>query len=198
MATLPIKVLQDEQKEPFIPFTQINGVYVDEQTTLQDLLNEKLEATDIKAGTNISVSTSGNEVTINATVPTPASLIDSLNTQTAGQGALDAHQGYVLKGMIPSVIDDVTSQSTTAALSANQGYLLKQSIDGKVSDKNFVFNQTDVASDTWVITHNLNKYPSVTVLDSSKNEVVGEVTYTNENQLTIKFSGAFKGSATLN
>ena len=198
MATYPVKLLRDELNEPFIPFTQIKGVYVDTQTTLEDLLNEKLEASDIKAGTNISVSTSGNEVTINATVPSPTSLIDSLNTQTAGQGALDAHQGYVLKGMIPSVIDDVTSQSTTAALSANQGYLLKQSIDGKVSDKNFVFNQTDVASDTWVITHNLNKYPSVTVLDSSKNEVVGEVTYTNENQLTIKFSGAFKGSATLN
>lgn len=198
MTSLPIKILKDEQKEPFIPFTHIDAVYKDSQTTLQDVLDTKLEVSDIQAGANITITTSGNEVTINATGGSQVTLIDDLNTTTAGQGALDAHQGYVLKGMIPSVIDDVTSQSTTAALSANQGYLLKQSIDGKVSDKNFVFNQTDVASDTWVITHNLNKYPSVTVLDSSKNEVVGEVTYTNENQLTIKFSGAFKGSATLN
>lgn len=53
-------------------------------------------------------------------------------------------------------------------------------------------------SDTWVITHNLGRYPSVTVVDSAGTVVVGEVTYDSENQVTITFVGAFSGYALLN
>lgn len=197
MANLPVKILKDEQKEPFVPYTHVDGVYVDTQTTLRNVLDTKLEANDIKAGSNITINKSGNEVTINASTPPPQiDLIDNLDTTTAGQGALDAHQGYVLKGMIPSVIDDVTSTSSTAALSANQGYVLNSLINQK-QDKNFYFTQT-TASDTWVIQHNLGKYPSATVIDSAGTEVVGDIAYDSLNQITITFSGAFKGSATLN
>lgn len=196
MATLPIKILKDEQKQPFIPFTNIDGVYIDSETTLREVLAAKLEADDIKAGDNITLVKDGNEITINASGGSQVNLIDNLNTTTSGQGALDAHQGNVLKGMIPNVVDDVTSTSTTAALSANQGYVLNNLINEK-QDKNFYFTQT-TASDTWVITHNLNKYPSATVIDSAGTEVVGNITYNSLNQITITFSGAFKGSATLN
>lgn len=196
MATLPIKILKDEQKQPFIPFTNIDGVYIDSETTLREVLAAKLEADDIKAGDNITLVKDGNEITINASGGSQVNLIDNLNTTTSGQGALDARQGNVLKGMIPNVVDDVTSTSATAALSANQGYVLNNLINEK-QDKNFYFTQT-TASDTWVITHNLNKYPSATVIDSAGTEVVGNITYNSLNQITITFSGAFKGSATLN
>lgn len=66
-----------------------------------------------------------------------------------------------------------------------------------VEDKNYVHNQT-TASDTWIIVHNLNKLPSVNVIDSAEEEVVGEITYDNINQLTIRFTAPFKGKATLN
>lgn len=68
---------------------------------------------------------------------------------------------------------------------------------GIVNDKTYFHNQT-VASDTWVIIHNLNKYPSVTVLNSANEEVIGDIVYDNANQVTISFIGAFKGKATLN
>lgn len=197
MATLPVKILKDEQKQPFIPFTNIDGVYIDSETTLREVLEAKLEANDIKAGDNITLVKNGNEITINASGGgSEVTLIDNLNTTTPGQGALDARQGNVLKGMIPNVVDDVTSTSTTAALSANQGYILNNLINEK-QDKNFYFTQT-TASNTWVITHNLNKYPSATIIDSAGTEVVGNITYNSLNQITITFSGAFKGSATLN
>lgn len=197
MATLPVKILKDEQKQPFIPFTNIDGVYIDSETTLREVLEAKLEAKDIKAGDNITLEKNGNEITINASGGgSEVTLIDNLNTTTPGQGALDARQGNVLKGMIPNVVDDVTSTSTTAALSANQGYILNNLINEK-QDKNFYFTQT-TASNTWVITHNLNKYPSATIIDSAGTEVVGNITYNSLNQITITFSGAFKGSATLN
>ena len=197
MATLPVKILKDEQKQPFIPFTNIDGVYIDSETTLREVLGTKLEAEDIKAGDNITLVKNGNEITINASGGgSEVTLIDNLNTTTPGQGALDARQGNVLKDMIPNVVDDVTSTSTTAALSANQGYILNNLINEK-QDKNFYFTQT-TASNTWVITHNLNKYPSATIIDSAGTEVVGNITYNSLNQITITFSGAFKGSATLN
>jgi hypothetical protein len=60
-----------------------------------------------------------------------------------------------------------------------------------------IHNQT-VSSSTWNITHNLNKYPSVSVVDSSNEEVIGEVQHINPNSLTVKFSAPFSGKAFLN
>jgi len=64
-------------------------------------------------------------------------------------------------------------------------------------DKAFVFTQSSAAS-TWTINHNMEKFPSVTVVDSANNYVVGEVTYTNNNSLTVSFSATFSGKAYLN
>lgn len=53
-------------------------------------------------------------------------------------------------------------------------------------------------SDNWVIKHNLNRYPSVTIVDSSGNVVVGEVKYIDNNTINISFVGEFAGTAYLN
>ena len=68
---------------------------------------------------------------------------------------------------------------------------------GIVNDKNYLYIQ-NIASDIWVVNHNLNKYPAVSVIDSSGNEVTGDVEYIDVNNLVITFKGAFKGKATLN
>jgi len=61
----------------------------------------------------------------------------------------------------------------------------------------YTHNQ-DSASTTWTVSHYLNKYPSVTVVDSSKRKVDGfDLTYTSRNSLTISFSSAFSGKAYL-
>jgi len=65
------------------------------------------------------------------------------------------------------------------------------------SDKHYTFNQVS-ASSTWSITHNLNKKPSVSIVDSAENNVYGDIEYINENQLTITFNSAFSGKAYLN
>ena len=53
-------------------------------------------------------------------------------------------------------------------------------------------------SDNWVIKHNLNRYPSVTIVDSSGNVVVGEVKYIDNNTINISLVGVFAGTAYLN
>jgi len=64
-------------------------------------------------------------------------------------------------------------------------------------DKTFVFTQGSAAN-TWTVNHNLEKFPSVMVVDSGNNVVVGEITYTNNNSLTLSFSSTFSGKAYIN
>ena len=64
-------------------------------------------------------------------------------------------------------------------------------------DKNFLFIQS-IPSNTWTINHNLNKYPSVTVIDSAGTEVEGNVEHIDTNNTIIIFSGSFSGKAFIN
>ena len=50
----------------------------------------------------------------------------------------------------------------------------------------------------WKIKHNLNKYCSVSVVDSAGNVVVGDVNYIDKGNIEISFSAAFAGKAYLN
>jgi hypothetical protein len=60
-----------------------------------------------------------------------------------------------------------------------------------------IFDQ-NTPSRFWNSTHNLNKFPSVTVVDSSGNVVIGEVLYLDSNSLRITFDSPFSGKAYLN
>ena len=54
------------------------------------------------------------------------------------------------------------------------------------------------ASASWVVAHNLNKYPAVSVVDSTGIQVEGTVDYFDLNNVTITFSSAFAGEAFFN
>lgn len=68
---------------------------------------------------------------------------------------------------------------------------------GIICDKTFVYNQA-TSSDIWEITHNLNKYPAVTVVDSGGSVVIGEIVYIDKNNVRITFTSAFSGKAYFN
>ena len=63
-------------------------------------------------------------------------------------------------------------------------------------DKNYVANFTTLS--TVPVNHNLNKYPSVTVIDSAGDEVEGEVYHVNTSQLILRFSAPFSGKVICN
>lgn len=65
------------------------------------------------------------------------------------------------------------------------------------NDRHYVHTQMSPSSE-WDITHNLMKYPSVSVVDSAGNLVVGEVTHLSANRLILTFSGAFSGTCYCN
>ena len=64
-------------------------------------------------------------------------------------------------------------------------------------DKTYIHEQL-VSSQFWLITHNLGKHPSVTVIDSGGSVVFGDVEYVSLNEITVSFGFPFGGTAYLN
>lgn len=62
---------------------------------------------------------------------------------------------------------------------------------------NFVFEQA-IASDRWVIVHNLGKKPSVILTDSAGTEFRAHIEYNSLDQCTVYINGATTGKAYLN
>ena len=67
----------------------------------------------------------------------------------------------------------------------------------EAKSKTYVFEQ-GIAAATWTIVHNLNKYPSVTVIDSAGDQVFANLNYVDENELVLDFGAEFSGKAYLN
>jgi hypothetical protein len=64
---------------------------------------------------------------------------------------------------------------------------------------NFVYTGNFIAGSSGnTINHNLNKYCSVTVVDSNDDVVIGEIHYNSVNQVTLTFTAAFTGKAYCN
>lgn len=101
----------------------------------------------------------------------------------------------------PSFYDiGVTLIASNGSLEKDEEYfisLLQWNPSSTGGDKTFVFSQGTPLFQ-WDITHNLDKFPSVSAVDSTKEQVYGKVDYINKNRLTITFAGPFSGEAFLN
>lgn len=122
-----------------------------------------------------------------------------------GKGLDGGTGGATTLGGLMNVEDDVdedTEEDVVLVREADGTHWTKKALkdvigENATSDKNYIYVQ-DESSATWIITHGLNKYPSVTVIDSSSSVVYGEVIYNSASQLTLNFGAAFSGRAILN
>jgi hypothetical protein len=64
-------------------------------------------------------------------------------------------------------------------------------------DRTYVHDQMS-PQEIWTITHGMNKFPSVAVVDSANTSVIGDLQYIDTNTVQITFSGPFSGKAYLN
>jgi hypothetical protein len=95
--------------------------------------------------------------------------------------------------------DNIVTGETLTFESANSGLAIavsnnKLTFTAKLG---YVFTQSTPAT-VWTINHDLNKFPSVSIVDSANDEVIGEVRYASATQIIITFSAAFSGKAFLN
>tara|TARA_R110002020_G_scaffold205751_2_gene410423 strand:- start:1813 stop:2163 length:351 start_codon:yes stop_codon:yes gene_type:complete len=89
---------------------------------------------------------------------------------------------------------------STGASGTSGQQLLSTATGVAWTDQTYTHNQSSYggASTSWTITHNLNKFPSVTVIDTANSVIIGQIEYNSENQLTITFKSATNGKAYLN
>jgi len=71
-----------------------------------------------------------------------------------------------------------------------------EDIGASAADKHF--EQSFTVASTITVNHNLNKYPSVTVISSAGDEVEGDVDYINNTSLTVSFTAPFSGKVLCN
>lgn len=85
---------------------------------------------------------------------------------------------------------------------SSQGKIYLDTDDGvriPIADKTMtlVYEQT-TASMEWVIKHNLARFPIVKTYDNEGNELIGDLEYTDENSVTVKFTRSCTGKAYIN
>jgi hypothetical protein len=83
------------------------------------------------------------------------------------------------------------------AVAVYPGFVNPDIDPGSGGDKNFVYTQA-VASSTWDIQHNLDKFPSVSIVNDDNTQVFGSVEYIDDNNLIITFTAPFSGKAYMN
>lgn len=93
------------------------------------------------------------------------------------------------------VVKEIVYETIEIGLVGPQGIPGPQ---GEAADASFQYIHDQIAaSTTWVIVHNLNGFPNVSVVDSAGTNVEGEIHYDSANQLTVSFTVAFSGKAYL-
>lgn len=93
------------------------------------------------------------------------------------------------------IIEDVRIDVDVNEEVPNQ-ILLTTANSQTVLTRRYVHTQASVSA-VWVINHNLNGKPSVTIVDSADTVVVGEVQYNSNSQVTVTFAAPFSGYAYL-
>ena len=122
----------------------------------------------------------------------------SRHNQLTGREEPDCHPESAITGLtddLNNLEGEITAEETARQLADEN---LQEQITAVSVLANGYIHEQGIASSVWEIQHNLNKYPSVSVVDSAENEIVVEVEYIDKNNVRITMKGASKGRAYLN
>lgn len=112
---------------------------------------------------------------------------DIINTRI--DGVVEAFDADI-ENINSRMIDTIVAGSNLIEVTQNNNTVT-------ITPKTFVFEQA-TASDTWIITHNLEKTPSATVVDSAENVIFPDEINYGDGVITLYFLSAFAGKAYLN
>lgn len=153
--------------------------------TANDGSGDSLRSSQIKVNSNYNTTVRS----LNST--------DDLGSETADEGFVRIVETGDYSGVYRAKQFSEAPNLVTQYPSASVGWIWeKVNVSPELTDFYFAYGQTTPEA-TWVINHNLMRFPGVTVIDGDKNEVVGNVEYINQNSLEIKFSSEQTGTAYL-
>jgi hypothetical protein len=99
--------------------------------------------------------------------------------------------------LIEGSIYEATLSHVSSTGGTQQGKIYGAEFAQEEEDKEFIFNQP-TPQVTWTINHNLNKFPSVSVVNTNNILMYGDTTYVDKDNIIITFSAGFSGKAYLN
>ena len=173
----------------------LQKIYVDYDFNKNSILNAKLQPVTTAERNALASGYNSNDAGI-IVYDTTLQLVFSWDGNQWDQVSISADQIAQIAEAFNKTVVDIT----VTADNENRTIILTYRDNFSIQDTykfSHIHTQT-VASSTWNITHNLNKFPSVSIVDSSNAEVIGEVEHTNANSLVVKFSAAFSGKAFIN
>ena len=124
-------------------------------------------------------------------------------TETQVQEAIQAESDVINARIDAEVntlnerIDDIEGSAITEIVGLGNISATQSDNTVTITSETYVFEQ-GIPSETWEITHNLNKYPTVDLVDSSGRVFKSEVDYIDTNSLTVYINGSLSGKAYLN
>lgn len=122
-----------------------------------------------------------------------------INGKLAKDAKLDAEAARDRAESAQTASEAAQSAAEAAQAAAEAAQASAESAAAGLIAKESTFIHTQaVASAEWTIQHNLDKYPSVTVVDSAGSVVIGDCQYTSRNAVVLTFNGGFSGKAYLN
>lgn len=185
--------------------------------TMQGIVKDKLENNyyNIEIHGNIYKIKSENDLSVNdfVNIMLPQNnssnmfIIPNKNSNSSGGTtgnviSVNGKTGVVNLSIsdIPNLQDILNNKlSSDNIIQGNNIILNKNGNDITISakDTNFEFIQSE-PSNEWTIVHNLNKYPSVTIIDSSNTQIFASVNFIDKNTVKLNFNGLTSGIASLN
>lgn len=116
-------------------------------------------------------------------------------SDSVAQNAISTVSPYVLKttniALGAGLVGSTNFTQDTITVGLDYEYVQEQVRENYVHDQ-------QVASASWVVPHALNKFPSVSIVNTANQIIVGEITYNTLNQLTITFTSPISGKAYIN
>lgn len=149
--------------------------------TIGDIQNFSIEGSDTVAAIVLKSFSTRNRLWLSTTAG-----IDTFGTAVvAGDGLVSTGLGWKNIGPFRGPIG-----------LTGQGVPGEQGPPG-AAPSTYVYPQT-VAAETWVIPHNLNKYPSVTIVNLGRSTIESTVNYVDENNIVVTVYPMSAGFAYLN
>lgn len=143
---------------------------------------------------------------INAAPEKVSQLENDLNyqTETQVQESIQAESDIINSRIDDEVetlnerIDDIEDSSITEIVGVGNISATQSDNTVTITSETYIHKQF-IASDTWVINHNLNKQPAVDVVDSAEQvQLPNDKEYNDKNTVTLYFLSSFAGKAYLN
>jgi hypothetical protein len=131
-------------------------------------------------------------------------IVSTINIQTRKAKVLLPEQNSITGELkIASSITDIQpNDNVIIALFDNgaEGIIIENlSRNSGQNNPGETYIHTQIApTSLWVIQHNLNKFPSTTIVDSAGSEVIGDKVYVSSDCIEVTFKSAFAGLAFLN